>query len=260
MIRARNLRLRRGGRWLVDGISLDVLPGQVLALVGPNGAGKSTLLTLLSGEAAPDAGTVGREDGALPRPPDWARFRAVLPQGTPRAPGLGVREVLTLGRLPHRNHSSRRQDSEAVARVEAQTGLKALGLRSFDSLSGGEAQRAAFARGLVQLEGVEGQRYFFLDEPTSALDLSGQFALLARLRSLADQGTGVVCVIHDLNLAARLADRIAVVHRGRLAALGPPAEVLTESLVEQVFATRSRIVSHPVLGHPLVLALESLTE
>lgn len=255
MICAQNLGYRAGGRWLVDGVSLDVQPGQLLALVGPNGAGKSTLLRLLSGEEAPHRGSVTVSGHRSRTPRDWARFRALLAQGTPRAPGLTVRQVLELGRLPHLQTSTSGADRRAVDAVEADLGLGPLGPQRFDTLSGGEAQGVAFARGLVQLEGVTGERYYFLDEPTSALDLHRQLDLVGRLRSLADGGLGVVCVVHDLNLAARFAHRIAVIHQGRLAALGTPVDVLTAALVEDVFATQAAVIDHPVLGHPLVLPL-----
>lgn len=257
MIRAQGVGKQAGGRWLVRGVDLEVRPGEFLALVGPNGAGKSTLLKLLSGEEAAHEGSVtwdGRGLSAL----EWARQRAVLAQGTPRAPGLRVDQTLALGRLPHRGQTTAGLDRTAVESALARTGLGPLADHRFETLSGGEAQLAAFARGLVQLEGVDGSRFYFLDEPTSALDLAHQLALLGHLADLVTEGVGVVCVIHDLNWASRFADRVAVLSQGRLVALGPPAEAINEALVETVFATRARVIPHPEGGHPLVLPLEGL--
>lgn len=255
MIRAVGVGQKASGTWLVRGVDLEVRPGEFLALVGPNGAGKSTLLKLLSGEETPNEGRVtwAERGPAL----GWARFRAVLAQGTPRAPGLRVAETLALGRLPHPGGPVD-HDHPAVEQALEKTGLVPRAHQKFETLSGGEAQRAAFARGLVQLYGVEGDRYYFLDEPTSALDLAHQLVLLDQLKVLADEGVGVVCVVHDLNWASRFAHRVAVLSQGRLVALGAPHEVIDEALVESVFAIRARVMPHPVAGHPLVLPLDAV--
>lgn len=256
MILARGVGKRAGGRWLVRDIDLEVRPGEFLALVGPNGAGKSTLLKLLSGEEEAHEGSVTWDQSRLSAR-EWARRRAVLAQGTPRAPGLRVDQTLALGRLPHWGQTAD-QDQRAVQAALQRTGLGPLANHRFETLSGGEAQLAAFARGLVQLEGVKGGRFYFLDEPTSALDLAHQLALLGHLSDLVTEGVGVVCVVHDLNWASRFAHRVAVLSQGTLVALGPPTDVINEALVASVFATRARVVPHPVGGHPLVLPLDAL--
>lgn len=258
MIRAEGVGKQVRGRWLVRGIDLEVRPGEFLALVGPNGAGKSTLVRLLSGEEVAHEGWVTWDQRRLSSL-EWARLRAVLAQGTPRAPGLRVAQTLALGRLPHRGQSSAAFDRQAVETALERTGLGPLADHRFETLSGGEAQLAAFARGLVQLEGGTGSRFYFLDEPTSALDLAHQLALLGHLADLVAEGVGVVCVIHDLNWACRFAHRVAVLSQGRMVALGTPAQVIDEALIETVFATRARVIPHPDGGHPLVLPLEGLS-
>ncbi len=256
MIEARNLSYRVPGRTLVDQVDLDILPGQLLVLAGPNGAGKSTLLKLLTGELAPAEGSVtldGR-DVLKWKPEELARRRAVLPQ-TASQPSLTVAETVTLGRTPH--HTSDETDTAAVAWALKETALTPWAGRMVPTLSGGEAQRVHLARVLTQL-GTGTNLYCFLDEPASALDLAHQIELMERLRRWATRGWGVVAVLHDLNLAARFADTIALLRGGRLEALGTPAEVLTEPLIAKVFDTRAAVVAHPLLGHPLVLPLSAI--
>ena len=248
MIRARGLSFTAAGRALVDGVDLDVVPGEVLALVGANGAGKSTLLKLLAGELRPERGTVELDGLSLAalKPEALARRRAVLPQGIPLPP-LTVAETVALGRLPHRG------GAEAVIQALEEAGLLPWSERFVPTLSGGEAQRVHLARVRAQLQETA---YCFLDEPTSALDLTHQLELMHRLRRWAAGGLGIVTALHDLSLAARFADRIAVLTKGRLTACGTPAGTLTPALVEAAFSVRAAVVPHPVLGHPLILPLE----
>lgn len=252
MIEARQVGILAGGRWVVRGIDLNVIPGQVLALVGPNGAGKSTLLRALAGERVPDEGHV-LAHGKVLSLLDWARRRMVLPQGTPRAPGLSLEEMVDLGRLPHQTRRGGDPGPEAVSEALAQVELEARRTQSVETLSGGEAQRGAFARGLVQLAGVHGGGYAFLDEPTSALDWAHQLSLLGNLRTLAQRGHGVVCVLHDLNQAGRWADRIALLDQGSLVCHGVPLDVLRPEVLEPVFRVRVEVVERPGQNFPLVL-------
>lgn len=257
MIRATDATYAVRGKVLVDGVSLDVVPGQMLVLAGANGAGKSTLLKLLAGELEPTSGKVELDGGDLRRLGDeaLARRRAVLPQGIP-TPALTVAETVTLGRLPHRYTAAGPADADVVAQAMEDAALTPWHGRLMPTLSGGEAQRVHLARVQAQLESAAaGTRYCFLDEPTSALDLSHQLELMHRLRRWA-AGWGVVAAIHDLNLAARFADRVAVLREGKLVACGSPSDVLTEALIEHAFSTRAAVIPHPVLGHPLILPLE----
>jgi iron complex transport system ATP-binding protein len=256
MIVARGVSYRVPGRTLVDSVDLDVQPGQLVVLAGPNGAGKSTLLQLLTGELAPLHGTVILDGRDLTkwRPDELALRRAVLPQST-SAPVLTVAETVALGRTPHR--TSEATDDAAVTEALNEMGLTPWAGRMLPTLSGGEAQRVHLARVRTQL-GAGSELYCFLDEPASALDLAHQIALMERLRRWAERGWGVVAVLHDLNLAARFADTVALLRAGRLEAYGPPAEVLTEGLIERVFDIRAAVVPHPLLGHPLVLPLSAL--
>jgi len=259
VIQAFDLGYAVAGRQLVAGVTLELLPGEVLALVGPNGAGKSTLLKLLAGELRPTTGRIDVNGEPLSSyaPKSLARYRAVLPQASAGCPTLTVEESLLLGRTPYDGITSAAEDRGLVDQVVVRQNLAGLRSRPLGTLSGGEAQGVHFARGLVQLSGEDpGPRWYFLDEPTSALDLGGQLTLMTQARKLAEDGWGVLVVVHDLNHAARFAHRVGVLHRGRLAALGSPAEVLNPELIQTVFETRAAVVPHPVLGHPLVLPLE----
>ncbi|HVK78651.1 MAG TPA: heme ABC transporter ATP-binding protein [Kofleriaceae bacterium] len=233
MIVARNVEVTIGRARLLAGVSLAVAAGEIVALVGPNGAGKSTLLTVLAGDRTPTAGSVelaGRPvSGQSGR--DLARCRAVLPQRAGLSAGFTALEVVMLGQdggLPgERVRAARRR----LAAVE----LAGLADRAYPTLSGGEQQRVQLARVLEQL-GDAGGRALFLDEPTAALDPRHQHLVLGLARRAATAGHAVVIVLHDLNLAALHADRIAVLDRGQLAALGSPREALHPELLRDVFA------------------------
>lgn len=241
MIRARGIGLRRGGREVLRGVDLAVAPGEVLALLGPNGAGKSSLLGVLSGRLRPHAGEVCLLDRPMPA---WgasalARRRAVLSQAVEVPFDLAVAEVVGLGRHAHGRD---RHDAARVARALASVGLSAFGLRPYRSLSGGERQRVQLARALCQLDGVT-PGLLLLDEPTSAQDVGQQQRLLDRIRGIAASGRAVVVVLHDLNHAAAVADRVLLLAGGRPVAMGAPAEVLTADRLARVFGVRARVLS-----------------
>ncbi|MCX5478144.1 heme ABC transporter ATP-binding protein [Kaistia geumhonensis] len=237
MITAEDITIRAGGNVLIDRVSLALRPGSVTAIVGPNGAGKSTLVRALTGEIAPAAGRVAidGEDLARLAPRALAARRAVLPQASSLAFPYTVHEVVRLGVLAARD---RRAANDRVVAALSAVDLSGFGGRLYQQLSGGEQQRVHLARVLCQLpEPCPGGQaaWLFLDEPTSSLDLRHQLMALAAAQRFARAGGGVVAVLHDLNLAARHADRIVVVRKGRIAADGPPAEVLTAGLIEDVF-------------------------
>jgi iron complex transport system ATP-binding protein len=231
---------------LVDGIDLEAVSGEILAILGPNGAGKTTLLRLLSGEWAPTVGTVellGRPLAAM-TPMEQARVRAVLPQQTMLTFAFRCLDVVLMGR-----YAAAPGDDEGVARRSMQvTDSTHLADRTYPTLSGGEQTRVSLARVLAQETPV-----LFLDEPTASLDLRHQELVMQTLRGLADRGAVVVAVLHDLNVAARFADRVALLADGRMHAVGTTGEVLTGPIVEAVYHQTVAVVPHPVLGSPLIL-------
>ena len=222
-------------REVLRSVDLTLARGELVALVGTNGSGKTTLLRLLTGILRPDAGMV-RFDGrpvAEWRRWDLARRVAVLPQQLDLPVGFRVSELVEMGRAPHarRLFASTADDDRAIARALADAGALELADRYAEELSGGERQRLLVAMALAQEPDL-----LLLDEPTLHLDLAHQVALLSAIRRLRDQrGLTVLAVLHDLNLAAAFAPRVAVLDEGRVVADGPPAEVLTPDLVRRVF-------------------------
>ncbi|MGO4617130.1 heme ABC transporter ATP-binding protein [Nocardia sp. 2YAB30] len=246
---------RRGGggphsRRVLEGIDFEVVAGQVVALVGPNGAGKSTLLAALAGELTPSEGVVELDGRALAHwsPLDMARRRAVLPQSHTVGFPFTAREVVAMGRAPWVRTERRECDEEQIAAAMAATDVEHLAARSFPTLSGGERARVALARVLAQDTGT-----LLLDEPTAALDLGHQEAVLRLATARAAAGAAVVVVLHDLGIAAAYGDRVAVLESGRIAADGPPRDVLTTALLTRVYQHPVEVLDHPITGAQLVL-------
>lgn len=255
MIQLQDVTYRVGSKALLDGVTLALRPGEVLAVVGANGAGKTTLLRLLSGERAPSDGTAhldGQPLGSFD-PKTLARRRAVLPQQSTLGFGFSVLEVVLLGRTPHRTAHAR--DLDIVGHAMRAAGVSHLGSRRYPTLSGGEQQRVHFARALAQIWEAPEQagRYLLLDEPTASLDLAHQHSVLRTARRCAAAGVGVLAVLHDLNLAAQHADRIAVLCRGRLVAEGAPEAVLTSEIILRAFDISVLVTEHPCATCPLVV-------
>lgn len=246
---AQTLRLTAGGRRVIDDISLTLTPGEMVALIGPNGAGKSTLLRLLTGFLSPERGSceLGGQPLNLWPAQALSRRRAVMLQQTQLRFHWPVEEVIAMGRAPWGKSAER----ESIRSVMALTGCDELAGRSYAALSGGEQQRVQLARSLAQLWGEEGpQGWLFLDEPTSALDLYHQQQLLRLLKKLTQRGKLHVCVVlHDLNLAALWADRILLLHNGRLVSSGTPEDVLQAGTLARWYGAQVRVGSHP--DHPV---------
>ncbi|MEV6430375.1 heme ABC transporter ATP-binding protein [Nocardia sp. NPDC051463] len=239
-----------GSRRVLEVVDFDVVAGQVVALVGPNGAGKSTLLAALAGELVPSEGTVELDGRSLTHwsALDMARRRAVLPQSHTVGFPFTAREVVAMGRAPWVRTERRALDDEKIAAAMAATDVEHLAARSFPTLSGGERARVALARVLAQDTGT-----LLLDEPTAALDLGHQEAVLNLATTRADEGAAVVVVVHDLGIAAAYADRVAVLESGRIAADGPPRDVLTTELLSRVYQHPVEVLDHPITGAQLVL-------
>ena len=239
-----DLAVRRGGRRVVDGVSLAAPEGSVLGLVGPNGSGKSTLLRAVAGLHPAAAGRVrlGRDDVAGLRRSALARSVAVMAQEHSEEFDLAVLDLVLLGRIPHGRGFGRDSAHDiAVAQdALARAGAADLTGRSFAALSGGERQRVLFARALAQETPV-----LILDEPTNHLDIAHQLELLDLVNAT---GRTVLIALHDLNLAARSCDAVAVLAEGRLVAHGSPDDVLHTERIRTVFGVASTPVAHPRSG------------
>ncbi len=250
MFEALSISVIRRGRKILNGVDITVTPGKMVAIVGPNGAGKSTLLKTLSGEIAPTNGEVFLDGKILKnwKPEELARRRAVLPQSVSVSFPFTVAEIVALGIL---NKMTRREQETAVACALKAVELPDFAPRFYDELSGGERQRVQLARVFAQLWSGGQSGFLLLDEPTSNLDLSHQLLTLELARAHAHTGAGVVCVLHDLNLAAMAADEIVALKEGRVIAAGIPASVVTNALVSELYGVTCSVSGVP--SGPFVL-------
>ncbi len=237
MIEARALTMRCGRRRLLDEVSLELQPGEVVAVIGPNGAGKSTLLRAMSGELRSEIGVVTLDGRPLAawHPVDLARRRAVVSQAVALAFPITGRDVVGLGRLPWHATPQAARDVHAVEAALETVGATGIAAQRYATLSGGERQRIQIARALAQLDGAAHPAALLLDEPTASLDISHVGVILRLIRRLALQGAAVMVVLHDLNEVSFAADRVMVMAEGRCVAEGPPAAILRPRLLEAVY-------------------------
>jgi iron complex transport system ATP-binding protein len=258
VLHAQAVSCRLGNRLILDQVDLAAHAGTLTCLLGPNGAGKSTLLRALAGDLALSTGAVSFADRPLS---DWpaaalARRRAVMTQKPATAFDFSSLEVVLLGRHPHCAGRPGRRDTELAHRALGLAEATHLSDRSITTLSGGEAARVHFARVLAQAAFEEDgtPHALLLDEPTASLDLAHQHALMRTARQLAhERGLAVVAVVHDLNLAARYADRAVLVAAGRVMASGTPADVLRPEHVTRCFGIQ--VVQVTPAGHDVPLLL-----
>jgi iron complex transport system ATP-binding protein len=246
VVTAEAVTWRASGRAIVDAVDLELRAGELVALAGPNGAGKSTLLRLLAGDIAPDSGTIRVGDTPLAGlgPLEQARVRAVMPQHTSLQFAFTVRQVAAMGRFPHRPSE---RDDAIVGAAMRDADVAPLAERSFLTLSGGEQSLATLARVLAQQAGV-----LLLDEPTASLDIRHRAHVMSIARRAANDGATVCVVVHDLNLAAAYAHRVALLHEGRKVCDDTPWNALTEERIGDVFDHRVTVTASPVGDHPLV--------
>ncbi|GHB58570.1 ABC transporter ATP-binding protein [Streptomyces viridiviolaceus] len=234
---------------VVHDAAVTLRPGEVTVLVGPNGSGKSTLLRTIARLQRPRSATLRIDadtDGLALTARDFSRYVALLTQGRPAPSGLTVRDVVEFGRYPYRGRWGRPDPDgpAAVDRALALTGVDRLADRGADHLSGGQLQRVWLASCLAQETGV-----LLLDEPTTYLDLRYQIELLDLIRDLADDhGIAVGVVLHDLDQAAAVADRITLLEAGRIVADGLPEDVLTPERLTAVYGIRIDVDTDPLTG------------
>jgi len=257
-----SLTVRRGGREVLSGVSLDLPIGEVLGVLGPNGAGKSSFLGACCAELPISNGCIrfdglsSQGAGAL----SLARTRAVLPQHSAMTFELPVTDVVSMGAYPFPEVSPtqvRQWVGEAIAQID----LEHKAQQSYKALSGGEQQRVQFARVLVQTRAImqlKGFAYLFLDEPTASLDPKHQVLLMQVVRALAcESRTAVVVVLHDLNMAARWCDRLMLMADGTICALDEPAKVLEEALLERVYGLPMVVRTHPLHADRLIVMADA---
>lgn len=239
----------------LDGASFEARPGCVTAVVGPNGSGKSTVVRALIGQVALSAGTV-RVRGADVATADrrlLARTLSVVTQREEPVFPLDVREYVMLGRYPHHGSWSALGPGDVAAADAAMAlaGAEELAGRRTDELSGGEWQRVRMARALAQ-----GGEVLVLDEPGTFLDVAHEMALFELLDALAREGRTVLLVSHQLNLVARFAAHIVLLHRGRVAAAGTPNDVMRGDVLEPVYQWPLVVSRDPAIGAPVLVPLK----
>jgi iron complex transport system ATP-binding protein len=244
LLDARGVAVEIGGKRILHDAEMRLEAGRLVAIVGPNGAGKSTFARTVAGLQRPSAGSVrwsGVEVGELPGR-RLAQLRAFVPQRSRVPEGVSVREAVRIGRSPHVKPLGRlmQSDHDAVERAMERAGVEQFAERRLTTLSGGELQRVQIAVGLAQEAPV-----LMADEPTSHLDLGATATLAKLLRGLTADGLAVVLVVHDLSLAAAVADTVVVIADGRTVASGPPAEVLVRERLADVWRVDADLEQRP---------------
>lgn len=238
----------------VNGISLESAPARITAVVGPNGSGKSTLVRALLGRIPLERGRITWNGSPLEKSDrrQLATEMAVVPQREEPAFPLRVRDYIALGRHPHGGPFAGRSatDRDAVATAIERADVAQFADRNTDELSGGEWQRVRIARALAQ-----GGQALVLDEPTTFLDIAHEMSVFELLDALAREGQGILLVSHQLNLVARFADHIVLLHRGQVAAAGAPNDVMRGEVLERVYEWPLVVSRDPAVGAPVLVPL-----
>ena len=259
-MQVQNLTIAYGDRIAVDGVSLQLSPGEIMAIVGPNGAGKSTLLRALNGGVRPLSGQVLLDGIALGQHTRQAvsrRIAVVAQEAELRFPVTVVEFVLG-GRYAWASAGGwgweTEHDLKIVNEVLRETELTNLENRLMNELSGGERQRCLLARALAA-----DTPFLLLDEPTANMDLAHQASVLALVRSRCNnRNTAAIVITHDINLAAHFADQVLLMKQGKTLALGKPKEVLTPNLLREVFQVEVLVDAHPVTGVPRITPVHQM--
>lgn len=248
---ARSLHVQLGRAHVLRGVDLVAAEGRLTAIIGPNGSGKTTLLRALTGEIIPASGAVSLNSHDISglNPAVLAGMRSVLPQQSVLSFPFTVSEIVGIGLTASAVPAINRQD--LIRAALSAVGLPGHAGRLYQELSGGEQQRVQLARAMAQVwhpSCAAGPRWLLLDEPVSSLDIAHQMKVMQVVTEYARRGGGVLAVMHDLNLTAMFADQIILMDRGRVAASGPPAEVLTDRHLSSVYGCSLRINHVPSDG------------
>jgi iron complex transport system ATP-binding protein len=252
-----NLSFSYDGFQALESVNLKVSFGEVVGIVGPNGSGKSTLLKCMNRILKTKQNSVlidGRDIASIGLK-DLAKLMGYVPQSTRNIFPFTVYDLVLMGRRPYIQWNLGKKDKKLAANILEYLGISHLAMRYFNELSGGEQQKVIIARALAQQPDV-----LLLDEPTSSLDIKHQLEIMCILRRLAQSNHfSVIISMHDLNLACRFSDRMLMIKKGCIFAVGTPESVITEGNIESVYGIKST-VTKSVLGIPQVIPLKSETE
>jgi iron complex transport system ATP-binding protein len=262
LLSAIGLGFQINNKQLLQDASLDIKPGEVTVILGPNGAGKSTFMKLLCGDLSSSTGFItldGNSAQSIDRR-SMAQRRAMMPQSSNVVFPFSVYEIVMMGRSPYVSGSETLHDQQIVKTAMQCTGVSDLVVRNYNTLSGGEQQRVQLARVLTQIwsdgNGVnEAAGYLLLDEPVASMDLAHQHETLRIAKQFAQRNVGVLIILHDINLAAMYADRIAIFQSGKIVRQGKPTDVFDQELISDVFGIEVLLSEHPTLGCPLMVSL-----
>ncbi|OKS86579.1 heme ABC transporter ATP-binding protein [Mucilaginibacter polytrichastri] len=254
MIKVNNVSYSVGKKEILNDVSFEAKQGEITAIIGANGAGKSTLLKLLCNEMPPSAGQVLFDGKGLNSYPlkELARRRSVLTQHNTLSLSFTVKELVLMGRYPHFDGQPTEHDLQMVIEAMQATGITMMAGRTYETLSGGEQQRVQLARVIAQIQDIP-NGWLLLDEPTNGLDLLHQQQLLIQARAMADKGYGVICILHDINLAAAYADQMLILKQGKMQALGSPNEVINCENIYDAFGIKVQLIQNENFKCPLVI-------
>ncbi|CAH1220528.1 putative siderophore transport system ATP-binding protein YusV [Paenibacillus auburnensis] len=238
---------------VIHDVSLVIPSNKISVIIGSNGCGKSTLLKTMARLIKPTSGKITLDGKAISKipPKQLARVIGLLPQSPIVPEGISVADLVGRGRYPHQSLLSgwSKKDYEAVAEAMTLMDITEFANHNIDELSGGQRQRVWIAMALAQQTDI-----LFLDEPTTFLDITYQVEILDLLTDLnRKHGTTIVMVLHDINLSARYADHIFALHNGKLVAEGEPSQVITDTLVKDIFGLDSMVIKDPIAGSPMVV-------
>lgn len=261
MIEVSNISFAVGKKHLLKDVSLSVKPGELLAIIGSNGAGKSTLLKLMCKDILTHSGDIRIRGKSIThyRLPELAKFRSVLAQSNTLSLSFQVEDLVVMGRYPHYDSRPSEADMAIVRQVMADTGITELAQRDYNTLSGGEQQRVQLARVMAQIYD-QPKGILFLDEPTNGLDLLYQQQILSVARAMADRGYCIVCILHDINFAARFADNILILKNGERIAFGSPQEVITKENIQDAFNIEVRLLHDEDFRFPVIIPVTMETK
>ena len=251
-VRCESIDINLNKREILKNISIEVKENEILSIIGPNGAGKSTLLKSLAGDINPIKGNIFYDEKNINNIniQERAFTRSVMSQLQPIAFDFSVKEIVEMGWVDRGESKYADQFDDAVNEVIHKCGVKDLINRNFNTLSGGEQRRIHFARTLLQLwrpSNSDDPKYLFLDEPTANLDLTYEIKLLNIVKEIAQEGAGVMLVLHDLNLAAKFSDKVAILKSGSIIDIGLPKDVLRSTLLSDIYEIDVEVKDDPLL-------------